>query len=73
VAVVAAPTLASAQQPTPEIPQTQPAPAIDENKIKDLVDREVARILTERAAKEAAEKAQKEAAVKETAAASAPR
>ena len=38
------------------------APAIDEAKLRELVDREVARILTERAAKEAAERAAKEAA-----------
>jgi hypothetical protein len=72
MAVVAAPVLASAQQPTPENPQTtQPAPAIDEDKIKELVDREVARILTERAAKEAADKAAKEQQEKETPAAAA--
>jgi hypothetical protein len=44
-------------------------PAIDEAKveakIRELVDREVARILTERAVKEAAERAAKEAAEKE--------
>jgi hypothetical protein len=42
MAVVAAPVLASAQPPTPDNPQT--APAVDEDKIKELVDREVARI-----------------------------
>jgi hypothetical protein len=41
------------------------APAIDEAKLRELVDREVARILTERAAKEAAERAAREAAEKE--------
>jgi hypothetical protein len=66
MAVVAAPVLASAQPPAPENPQTAPAPAVDEDKIKELVDREVARILTERAAKEAADKAAKEAQEKET-------
>ena len=43
------------------------APVIDEAKIRELVDRELARILTERAAKEAAERAAKEAAEKEAA------
>ena len=41
------------------------APVIDEAKIRELVDRELARVLTERAAKEAAERAAKEAAEKE--------
>jgi len=45
-----------------------PAPVIDEAKIRELVDREVARILTERAAKDAAERAAKEAADREAAA-----
>lgn len=42
-------------------------PAIDEAKLRELVDRELARVLTERAAKEAAERAAKEAAEKEAA------
>jgi len=72
LAVVAAPQLASAQQPIPDNPQPQPTPqAIDEAKVREMVDREVARILTERAAKEAADKAAREAAEKETAAAAA--
>jgi hypothetical protein len=40
---------------------TPPAAALDEAKIREIVDREIARVLTERAAKEAAEKAAKEA------------
>lgn len=73
MAVVAAPVLASAQPPAQENPQPQPQAqtGLDEDKIKELVDREVARILTERAAKEAADKAAKEQAEKETAAATA--
>ena len=74
MAVVAAPVLASAQPPAqenPQPPQPQPQTGLDEDKIKELVDREVARILTERAAKEAADKAAKEQAEKETAAATA--
>jgi len=47
-------------------PAPAPAPApIDEAKIRELVDRELAQVLTERAAKEAAERAAKEAADKE--------
>jgi hypothetical protein len=42
-------------------------PVIDEAKVRELVDRELARVLTERAAKEAAERAAKEAAEKEAA------
>ena len=41
------------------------APGLDEAKIRELVDREVARILTDRAAREAADRASKEAADKE--------
>ena len=70
LAVVAAPVLASAQPTAPENPP-QPAQPIDEAKIRELVDREVARVLTERAAKDAADKAAKDAAEKETAAAAA--
>ncbi|MGE0400028.1 MAG: hypothetical protein AB7T06_25150 [Kofleriaceae bacterium] len=40
---------------------TAPEPTLDEAKIREIVDRELARVLTERAAKEAAEKAAKEA------------
>ncbi|HEX3762780.1 MAG TPA: hypothetical protein VHW23_28990 [Kofleriaceae bacterium] len=45
-----------------------PAPAVDEAKLRELVDREVARILTERATKEAADRAAREAAEREAAA-----
>ncbi len=41
--------------------------AVDEAKIREIVDRELARVLTERAAKEAAEKAAKEAEKEATA------
>jgi hypothetical protein len=43
------------------------APGIDEARLRELVDREVARILTERAAKEAAERATREAAERDAA------
>ena len=43
-------------------PAGVPAPGIDEARLRELVDREVARILTERAAKDAAERAAREAA-----------
>ncbi|MBA3392598.1 MAG: hypothetical protein H0T89_08140 [Deltaproteobacteria bacterium] len=74
LAVVAAPTLALAQPPVPTgaegNPTTAPTPApvdADEARIREIVDREIARVLTERAAKEAADKAVREAAEKETA------
>lgn len=44
------------------VPAPAPASAMDEVKIRELVDREVARILTERATKDAAERAAREAA-----------
>ncbi|HEX4421883.1 MAG TPA: hypothetical protein VH165_28420 [Kofleriaceae bacterium] len=54
-------------QPVP--PGTEPTPSpIDEARIRELVDRELAQILTDRAAKEAADRAAKEAADKEAAA-----
>ena len=49
--------------PAPSLP-ANPAPAaqgVDEAKVRELVDRELARILTERAAKDAAERAANEA------------
>src|SRR5690606_25735020 len=55
----------------PPAPPAEPAPtegALDEGKIRELVDREMARILNERAAKEAAERAAREEAEKEAAA-----
>jgi hypothetical protein len=57
--------------PTPAaIPPAEPpaplAPVIDEEKIKELVDRQVAKILEERMAKDAAEKAAKDAAEKDS-------
>jgi hypothetical protein len=70
--LVAAPMVAAAQPAPPPPPPpgdgsaTPPASTIDEAKVKELVDREVARILTERAAKEAADKATKETVEKET-------
>jgi hypothetical protein len=79
-AAVVAPLLARAQPaeppPAPEGTQdTGPgsaapgAPsAVDEARVRELVDREVARILTERATKDAAERAAKETADKDAAA-----
>ena len=49
-------------------PAGVPAPGIDEARLRELVDREVARILTERAAKDAAERAAREAAERDAAA-----
>lgn len=46
--------------------------AVDEAKIREIVDRELARVLTERAAKEAADKAEKERVEKEAPAAEKP-
>jgi hypothetical protein len=72
-AALGAPLIASAQpadpQPVPEPPPAPAAPVIDEARIKELVDGEVARILNERAVKEAAERAAKEQADKDAAAA----
>lgn len=71
----AAPRLASAQPAEPlgnpdgsRGPGPVAAPAIDEAKLRELVDREVARILTERAAKDAADRAAREVAEREAAA-----
>lgn len=65
-----APALALAQ---PGAGDPVPPPAgDDEAKVKEIVDREVARILNERAAKEAAEKAEKERVEKEAPAAEKP-
>jgi len=73
-AVAASPVLAGAQPAEPlgapdgspgagPAPISAPiAPAIDEGRIRELVDREVARILTERSAKEAADRAARETA-----------
>ena len=58
-------------QPAP-VPPPPPPPAdpnagqLDEAKLREIVDRELTRILTERAAKEAADKAAKEAEAKDT-------
>jgi hypothetical protein len=62
------PGRALAQQPgdpPAPAPPPPPPPQIDEAKLRELVDREVARVLTDRAAKEAAERQAKEAAEKE--------
>ncbi len=76
-AAAAQPTPPAAAQPAPPAGQPAPAPIppppiaaevvvtappLDEAKIRELVDREVARILNERAVKEAAEKEAREAA-----------
>jgi len=52
---------------TAPAPAPAPAPAIDEAKLRELVDREVARILTERAARDAVERASREAAERDAA------
>jgi hypothetical protein len=73
-ALSSSPTLAGGQpaDPTaaeiPAAPAPQPPAGLDEAKVRELVDREVARILNERATKEAAERAAKEAAEREIAA-----
>jgi hypothetical protein len=65
---VALPSIAFAQQPgDPAVVPPPPEPQLDEAKIREIVDREVARVLVERA-KEAADKAAKEATEKEAAA-----
>ena len=56
-----APALAHAQPDTGTTPLTPPA--VDDAKVREIVDREIARILTERAAKEAADKAAKAASM----------
>ncbi len=70
-AALFAPALALAQPGDPgagsAVPPPTTTPAEDEAKIKEMVDKEVARILTERGAKEAADKAAKEAVEKEAA------
>jgi hypothetical protein len=79
IAALAAPVVAWAQPAEPPgapeanqgsgaglaTPATPAAPVIDEAMIREMVDRELARVLTERAAKEAAERAEKEAAEKD--------
>lgn len=57
--------LAAAAQPGAEPAPAEPAASPDDAKIKELVDREMARVLNERAAKEAAERAAKEQTEKE--------
>ncbi len=58
-----APVPAPAPVPPPVVEAVPPAPPpLDEAKIRELVDREVARILNERAVKEAAEKEAEQAA-----------
>ncbi len=49
----------------PISPVTPPAPPMDEAKIRELVDRELAKILTERSAKDAAERAAQDNAERE--------
>lgn len=61
---LASPALGQPAEP-PGPDGARPGSAAEEARIRELVDREVARILTERAAKEAAERAAKEAADKE--------
>lgn len=72
LAVTSTPALAQLPADPPAAPEVAPPapppPQIDEAKVREMVNREVARILTERAAKDAADKAEREAAEKETAA-----
>lgn len=73
--VLLAPITAAAQPAAPEAPTTDPnataaaptASPLDEVQIKELVDKEVARILNERATKEAAERAEQEQAARDAA------
>jgi hypothetical protein len=73
---LAAPLTASAQPAgEPAVPVPPPAdaaPALDEAKIKEIVDKEMARVLNERAAKEAADRAAREQVEKEAPAAGGP-
>ena len=61
--------LAATAHAQPGDPPTEPTGALDEAKIREIVDREIARVLNERAAKEAAERAAQEQAAAETGAA----
>jgi hypothetical protein len=70
VLLLAAPLTASAQ-PTDAVPPPEPTPgALDDAKIKEIVDREIAQIMNERAAKDAAERAAAEQTAKEAGSAS---
>ncbi len=75
LAAMAAPLTAAAQAadpapaPAPVADASQP---LDEAKIKELVDKEMARVLNERAAKDAADRAAKEQAEKDAPAAAGP-
>jgi hypothetical protein len=60
--VLAAPATALAQAAPGDVTPPPPTPAADDGKVRELVDREVARVLSERAAAEAAKAAAKEAA-----------
>ena len=70
-AMMTVPVVAAAQPGAPGDVPPAPGPAaeagVDEAKIREIVDREIARVLAERGAKEAADKAAKEAVEKETA------
>jgi hypothetical protein len=65
LAVLTTPLVASAQPAPPTGDATAPAPTDD--KIREIVDREVARILNERAQKDAADRAAREQAEKDAA------
>lgn len=64
-----APAPGPAAAPPPVEAQPPAAPALDEARVRELVDREVSRILAERAVKEEADRAAKEAAAPAAAAA----
>lgn len=72
VAALAVPLTALAQPAAEEVPAPAPvpppaeaAPAVDEAKVREIVDQEMARVLNERAAKEAADRAAREEAAKD--------
>jgi hypothetical protein len=75
VAALTAPIAASAQpgvEPPPAAPAEPPPQPMDEAKIREIVDREMARVLNERAAAEAAERAEQERAAQDAPAAAGP-
>jgi len=66
------PAPAPAPAPTTATPAEPAPPALDEAQIRELVDRELARVLNERAAKEAADRAAREQAEKDASTATGP-
>ena len=73
LAAVAAPLTVNAQPGADPVPPPDPpAQPLDEAKIREIVDREMARVLNERAAKEAADRAAREQVEKDAAPAAGP-